>query len=395
MNKNFLIIGAGLGQVPAIEAAKALGLFTIVIDKNPTAIGMKLADTALQVDIVNIDKAVSVAHQYNVSGTMTIQSDIGVPTAGAIVDNLGLPGNGLAIANRCSNKIETRFRLQEFGVPQPRFRIVSDLKETWASVQKIGLPCVVKAPDSSGSRGVTRVNSLDDTKSAFAEAKKYSRDGRILVEEFIPGIEIGAQAFSVNGICEKVLVHNDTLSPPPYMIPTGHSFPSDLPTEKMKIVQAACAASVEALGIQSGPSNIDLILTADNEPRIIEIGARIGATCLPELVEIHTGIQWVHESIRACLGEAVNLESKVDRATAALILESPGDGIFTGYTAPPGIDDDKEVVKWEVTVEPGEEVNVLRKGTDRIGKIVTVADTLKAAESKAIEMKRRFEFRIQ
>ena len=140
---------------------------------------------------------------------------------------------------------------------------------------------------------------------------------------------------------------------------------------------------------------IDLILTADNEPRIIEIGARIGATCLPELVEIHTGIQWVHETIRACLGEAVNLESKVDRATAALILESPGDGIFTGYTAPPGIDDDKEVVKWEVTVEPGEEVNVLRKGTDRIGKIVTVADTLKAAESKAIEMKRRFEFRIQ
>lgn len=390
-----MIIGAGFGQLPAISKAKDMGLYTIAVDRDPNAIGMKYADIALPIDVIDIPNIIKAAKIYKIDGVMTMQSDLPVPSVGATIDALGLPGVRYQVSKCCTNKIETRLALAAMDVPQPRFHIAADLEEARVGVQKMDLPCVVKAPDSSGSRGVTRVSSLDDTKSAFAEAKKYSRDGRILVEEFISGLEIGAQAFSVNGICEKVLVHNDTLSPPPYMIPTGHSFPSDLPTEKMKIVQAACAASVEALGIQSGPSNIDLILTADNEPRIIEIGARIGATCLPELVEIHTGIQWVHESIRACLGEAVNLESKVDRATAALILESPGDGIFTGYTAPPGIDDDKEVVKWEVTVEPGEEVNVLRKGTDRIGKIVTVADTLKAAESKAIEMKRRFEFRIQ
>jgi len=55
--------------------------------------------------------------------------------------------------------------------------------------------------------------------------KKYSKIDQLLVEEYIDGIEIGAQTFSVNGKCKVILLHNDTLSSPPYMVPIGHSFP--------------------------------------------------------------------------------------------------------------------------------------------------------------------------
>ena len=51
---------------------------------------------------------------------------------------------------------------------------------------------------------------------------------------------------------------------------------------------------VKALEINNGPSNIDLIFDKrDGQAKIIEVGARIGATCLPELVEYFSGIDWV------------------------------------------------------------------------------------------------------
>ncbi len=69
-----------------------------------------------------------------------------------------------------------------------------------------------KSPDSSGSRGVVRVDAEKDISSAFEEAKRYTRGSQILIEEFISGLEIGAQSFSVNGRCELVFIHDDELS---------------------------------------------------------------------------------------------------------------------------------------------------------------------------------------
>jgi biotin carboxylase len=301
MPKTILIVGAGFGQLPAIEKAKELGHKVIVVDKNPYALGMPLADIAITVDIVDIDEVVAVAKQYHVDGVMTMQSDIAVPAVGAVVDALNLSGVGLVVANRCSNKIEARERFKNAGVPQPAFQVITTMQEAQKAVEKIGLPCVIKAPDSSGSRGVVKVCKTSEIESAFQEAKQYSRIGKLLVEEFIDGEEIGAQTFSLNGKCVKVLVHNDTISEPPYMVPIGHSFPAHLPGDIIAKVETACAKAVDAIGINSGPANVDLILGEDGRPMIIEIGARIGATCLPELVKYHTGIDWVEQTIKNCL----------------------------------------------------------------------------------------------
>src|SRR5690606_9400813 len=113
--------------------------------------------------------------------------------------------------------------------------------------------------------------------------------------------EFGAQTFSINGRCESVLLHNDTLSTPPYMIPIGHSFPFSKMDKSQKVqVIEDIKQAVIALGIADGPANVDLILDKrTNRVKIIEIGARIGATCLPELVRYHTGIDWVAETIKS------------------------------------------------------------------------------------------------
>ena len=381
-----MIIGGGFGQLPAILIAKSIGLKTIVADKNNYAIGMQYGDIALHIDILDTSNIISAALEYNIAGVMTMQSDIGVPTVGAVVDALGLSGCGRVVSERCSNKILTRELFARHGVPQPNFYVINSLDDIAYATKLLGYPFVVKAPDSSGSRGVVKVNNETELEAAFAEAKGVTRGDNILFEEYIVGIEVGAQAFSTKGRCQVVLVHDDELSSPPFMIPIAHAFPSSLPPLILEKVVNAVSACVEALGISDGPSNVDLIIDLEGNPRIIEVGARIGATCLPELVNYHTGIEWTRAAVQAAVGMDPDLAIKRNQPCAAFILESPEDGIMNNFTLPELWAKNPNVLEWEVTSRPGDIVSRFRKGTDRIGKVLTTGETTK----QALELGRAF-----
>jgi biotin carboxylase len=390
-----LIVGAGLGQLPAIQKAREWGLTVVAVDRNPDAIGMEVADIAIPVDIVDIPAVIKVAQAHKVSAVMTMQSDLPVPTVGAVVDALGLPGIGYETAIICSNKLEMSQRLQERGVSAPQTIGVGSLVEANRAVETIGFPCLFKPADSSGSRGTTKVNETGQIQQAFEDAMANSRLGKVCVQRFIEGIEVGAQTFSVNGRCAQIWVHNDTVSHPPYYIPVGHSFPSQLSQPQLDRIQSTVAAAVEALGIHSGPSNVDLILAHDGQPMIIEIGARIGATCLPELTSCFTGIDWVKTSLQAALGQQPDLTPKQLTPCAAVILESPQDGTLLEYHIPEELYHIEGVHEIAVEVEPGSVVSKLRKGTDRIGKVLVEADSWAKAEEKTQRVKEQIRFVVQ
>jgi biotin carboxylase len=364
-----------------------MGHTVVAIDRDPEAVGVKYADHFEHVDVTDREGAISVARKYGIHGVLTLQTDLPVPTVGAVVDALNLKGVSEEVANRCSNKIQTRMLFREKGIPQPDFAVVKSEAEARAAMESIGLPCVIKSPDSSGSRGVTKINRASELPHALGEAFTYARSKDILVEEFIEGIEAGASGFSVGDECVKVLVHNDTVSDPPYMIPTGHSFPVMMNAGEEERVKTAAKKAVEALGIKDGPSNIDLIIDGQNNAKIIEIGARVGATCLPELVEHYCGVDWVKQAINICLGFEVDLAEKYHIPVHAEIVQSPCDGILKDYTIPDALKNHPQILEYEVTANPGEEVSRLRKGTDRIGKVIVKGDHVEGLEQLARELR--------
>jgi biotin carboxylase len=389
INKTILILGAGFGQIPAIIKSKELGLTTICLDKNPNAVGSKLADYFYPIDIVDNKAVLELAIKHKINGIMTMQSDIPVPTVGFINDELKLNGISLKTANICSFKNLTRIELQKKNAAQPLFKVINSKEIAKEIAPEISFPLILKSSDSSGSRGVVKVNNLNEINDAFDEAWKYSRNKEILIEEYIDGIEFGAQTFSVNGKCEQVLLHNDTMSPKPYMIPIGHSFPFSMLDEKSsRIAIEDIKNAVEAIGIENGPANIDLILDKrTNRVKVIEIGARIGATCLPELVHYHTGIDWVKQTILNSVGEEVDLKVKENNSVAAIIIESPKDGIFKTFEIK---DKNKfnNILEFEITAKEGDNINKLRKGTDRIGKIIASSYDVTNAEKIVSELRK-------
>lgn len=391
-----LILGTGFGQLPLINSCRELGIETIGVDRNADSLGAKLVNRFHRIDVKNTAQLVKLALAESISGAVTMQSDVSVPSIGKINDVLGLTGVNEATAQICSNKNLTRQILTESEVIQPKYELVKTFSEAKRAIGEIGFPCVIKAPDSSGSRGVTKLTSIEELGLGFREAETHSSSGLIIVEEFITGIEIGAQTFSENGKCVYCLLHNDTLSDNGFMVPVGHSYPFSQPGIDADKVKQEITKALKAVGLDNGPANVDLIVSSDGKPYIIEIGARCGATCLPELTSIYTGDDWAKRIIVNSLGKEIPRNGYNGQPCAALILQSPCDGVFERSAFNFCLDDYKDVlVEVEITVNPGDSVRMLRQGTDRIGKVVVTGQTALEAEKTAKDLASKIEIVVR
>ena len=74
-------------------------------------------------------------------------------------------------------------------------------------------------------------------------------------------------------------------------VPVGHYVPLDCDEDVHKQTEIAVKSAIEALGLNNCAVNVDLILR-DNKVYVIELTGRVGANCLPELVEINFGIEY-------------------------------------------------------------------------------------------------------
>ena len=56
MKKTILMLGAGQEQTIAIKLAQNMGIKVIATDENPEAVGLKVADVGIHVDIKEVNK---------------------------------------------------------------------------------------------------------------------------------------------------------------------------------------------------------------------------------------------------------------------------------------------------------------------------------------------------
>ena len=98
------------------------------------------------------------------------------------------------------------------------------------------------------------------------------------------------------------------------------------------------------------------------------------------MVSYHTGINWVEKTLLNCINKPIDLTQNKHVPVAGLILEAGQDGLLTSYKTPAEKD---YLIEYEVTAAIGEEVDKLRKGTDRIGKVICSGKNVVEAEKNA------------
>jgi phosphoribosylaminoimidazole carboxylase (NCAIR synthetase) len=114
-----MILGASKLQIPAIKKAKDMGVYTIVLDINPNAEGLNLADHFELISTIDTAKVLESAKRNNINGIMTIASDRPMNTIASVSKTLGLTSISEDTALKATNKLHMRNALKKSEIPIP------------------------------------------------------------------------------------------------------------------------------------------------------------------------------------------------------------------------------------------------------------------------------------
>jgi biotin carboxylase len=376
-----LVLGAGPAQLGLLAAARERGIDTIAADRDPSAVGFPLAGRRAIVSAEDEAALERLARAERVGGIVAPGIDWPVAIAARIASRLGLPHPlDPATAALAVSKLRQRERFAEAGVPQPRWALVRDVHER----PEVEFPCVVKAPDRQGQRGLTLVRDRSELRDAVRAAIDASRSRTALVEELVDGPEVTVNAFSVDGELQPLTVTDrETAEPPAFGVALAHVFPS-LSGESEAV--AAAAAAVAALGIAHGPTYTQLRIGADG-PRVVEVAARLGGGHDAELCRAALGVDLNGLALAAALGAPVDPdELRVDRrvggACTRFLVAEPGE-----IRAVEGVEKARAsegVVAVHVHRGAGRVIEPLRAGSDRAGAVLAVGATREEAVRRAV-----------
>lgn len=382
-----MILGAGIYQVPLIKKAVELGIYTIVVSIPGDYPGFKYADKMYYVNTTDTDRVLEIAVKENIDGITTCGTDVALVTLATICEKLHLRGLPLISAKRSCNKILMKKALHESSVNVANFMICS-INESIDSIsdkcKSIGYPVIIKAIDSSGSRGITIVHNESQVSLALSNVKSITHQDEFLVEEVLFGEEIGADAYIQDGKVEFIIPHGKYVYQANTGIPIGHYAPfndDNITNKTIKLMENA----IKSMGFNNCAVNADIML-CDGEPYIIEIGGRAGATCLPELISINNGYNYYEKLIKACLsnGESLKPLDIIPKASASRLIFSSKSGKIVDISGLDNIRSDKNlsygIYTFVLDKQVGDYVDEFKIGPDRFGHIVTFANTLREAE---------------
>ena len=160
--KKLMVMGAGIYQVPLIKKAKEMGIYTIAVSIPGKYPGFTLADQVYYENTVDYEKVLEIAKQEKIDGIVTAGTDVAVITIGKVCDELGLSGISFEAAKVASNKILMKEKYEEYGVRTARFRELHFEDSIEEKIKGLNFPLIFKAIDSSGSRGIVRVNAPEE-----------------------------------------------------------------------------------------------------------------------------------------------------------------------------------------------------------------------------------------
>lgn len=195
-------------------------------------------------------------------------------------------GEGVSESELAFNKIRSKEAFQQHGVATPYWQIIS-----LGQRPTIPIPFVIKAPRQGSTVGVHIIRNEREIDAAIADASTYDRE--LLVERFIAGRELtigilGDRALPILEIIPKGGFYDFT-NKYPFLNPSAggaaeHVCPAKIPDELTRAIQDLALQAHRALGLKVY-SRVDVMLSVENEPSVLEVNTIPGmteASLLPE-----------------------------------------------------------------------------------------------------------------
>ena len=385
-----------------LEAANKVGVsLTVAGDASPDFLEQS-PESFLTLDLHNPGTAVHAVVEF--AKTTPIDVVLGVNDQTAILAStisvaLGLPANSIESVRAASNKQTMRKLLQQQGLPCPNVVVVGIDEKPEDIVHKVSFPCVLKPLTLSGSCGVIRADDRESFQKAFCRIgnllKTFARpeqdvaDRQILIEDFIPGIEVALEGLLTNGILHPLALFDkpDPLDGP-YFEETIYVTPSRLPSHTQTRIVDSLAQAAQAIGLREGPVHGELRIN-DQNIWVIEVAARsIGGKC-SRMLEFGTGKSLEELILLHALGQELPSLDLTKSAGGVMMIPIPQEGILESIEGQDEAERVPGVEELVMTAQPGDQLIPLPEGKRYLGFILARGAHPEAVEANLREAHRR------
>ncbi|MGP1435890.1 MAG: ATP-binding protein [Phocaeicola sp.] len=251
--KKLLILGGANQHLKLVEAAKELGVYTIVTDYLSDSPCKRICDETLMLNITDVSGIVKYCKKNSVDGVITGFLDPCQIPYSQICTELNLPCFGTPEQFfKFTNKIAFKELCHKNGL-----NVIQDYTEADIKADTIEYPVFIKPVDSRGSRGQTVCYSAKEMSEAIKFAKEQSSNGDILIERYM-------------GDCDEVQITNFLINGEIYLLRTVDSnrgsadlnlgkvvncsiSPSKYTEIYLKNTHSAVCKMIRDLGIKNGP----------------------------------------------------------------------------------------------------------------------------------------------
>ena len=357
--KKILFLGAAHHQCPAIRYATSKKYHVITLDNLPINPGHQLANETFNCSTTNKESVLDIARKNNIDGIVAYASDPAASTAAFVSDQLGLPGNPYKSVKVLNNKDQWRHFLSINKFNVPKFSTVNSLCDLKNKLENFNFPVFIKPVDSSGSKGITEIISIESANKAYNHAKSFSLSGNVIIEEkiYFGNKQIAGDGFIIDKKLKyKCFANENFNSACNGIVPIGQTFPSYLTKDDENLVHQETQRIINLLNLNFGALNFDFIFDKYGKLYFLELGPRNGGCRIPEVIKYYSGLDMIALTVENAVGNTIqnNQEFLPNGFWASYMIHSKKRGTFHSIDIDKNIKE--SIVEFEIWTSKGDEV---------------------------------------
>lgn len=278
--KKLLIISSDSNDLSFVQAAREMGVYSVCCDRyedwsiSPAKLS---ADEAWDINYADTEAVAEKCRERGIDGVIAGYGEDRVMAACRIANAIGTPFYATEEQIELTrNKRAFKKLCKKHGVPVPT-DYCFDLPMSDEMRGKIVYPVIVKPSDNGGRRGISVCRSSSELDAALTLAQSHSKNGDVVVEEYISGIELCAVYTLSDGKISLSCLNDKYISEDQGGVSRLCDLvltPSRYYELYIKSVDAGIHALLKDIGARNGVANFQFMV-GENGIKAFEMGYRV------------------------------------------------------------------------------------------------------------------------
>ena len=305
-----LVLAGGFPQIALIKELKKRNIEAVLADYYENPVARPYADKFYRASTLDIEAITEVAKNEKVDFLITACTDQALNTVACVSEKLGLPCYiDYQTALNVTNKQYMKKVFTEYNIPTAKHVIMGELDEQ--KLDSMTYPLIVKPVDCNSSKGVKKVENIEELKLAFEKAVEYSRTNTAIVEEFIEGEELSVDIYVEDGVAHVLSVSSlDKIANNDKFIIFRGRYSADVVEKVHDLVQGIAQQIADAFGLKNSPMLVQMI-TDGKRASVLEFSARTGGGVKFRLIKKASGFDVIAAVVDLTLGNNPHIEKVV------------------------------------------------------------------------------------